>query len=593
LSHGTKELVIVAVETKQKKQAVRLLALNLNERDLSIGLVGLRQYAELDETVRSNYDFHLHQWNKDYANKGKPGTVDGLDISKLVDSLDPENTAVFGFSTYIWNMDFMLAVATEVKRRNPEAVTVFGGSQAGGYGARFLEEYPCADFVISGEAEHSFRRFLLSLLDGDLNGVDNLYYRDGDAVKKNVPDDHRAAKQQSYLDRIDDLPYAFRDPEYRAFLDELDYQVTAQFETERGCPLSCAFCSWGTRLPIRRRDQSDVEEGLTYLLNHPNVRAVYIVDANPFIKNEKGLWLTDYLVNKNKTGKPVFFELNPEYVKDPQVIENLGKLAGDELAFGLQSTSDHTLKIIKRKFNRDIYERNVRRLTELNPDANIKFSLILGLPGDTLDTFLNSLDFVISMSPKDVYVHDLLVLPGSEMYGDPESFGLEVTHKPPHRLIRNKTFLPDAYDRAKFIGYYVKLLHKFKWLKKAMLALREQVGGRSVDLYARLADTMEAEGLHGVEGRQVRESSTEEFDFLTNQFVENAAKSAALEDLFERFEASELDALATGKRPGHAASALEQRAVGDEAARVRSEPSPAKKPESRRLPVVRRSDFEV
>ena len=94
----------------------------------------------------------------------------------------------------------------------------------------------------------------------------------------------------------------------------------------------------------------------------------------------------------NKSGKPIFFELNPEYIRDERVIENLGKLQGDELAFGLQSTSDVTLKKIKRRFNRDVYEKNVMRLRFLNPNANIKFSLILGLPGDNYDSFVNSLE---------------------------------------------------------------------------------------------------------------------------------------------------------------------------------------------------------
>lgn len=148
------------------KRVVRLLAGNLRPRDLSIALVGLRQYALLDADVAARNAIHLHQWQKDYARRGVAGTIDGLDVARLVDSLDVEHTDVFGFSTYIWNMEFMLALAAEIKRRNSRAVTLFGGSQAGGYGSRFLEEFPQADFVIRGEAEYSFRAFLHALDDG-------------------------------------------------------------------------------------------------------------------------------------------------------------------------------------------------------------------------------------------------------------------------------------------------------------------------------------------------------------------------------------------------------------------------------------------
>lgn len=335
---------------------------------------------------------------------------------------------------------------------------------------------------------------------------------------------------------LEEPPYPFRDPEYRAYLDGLDEPVTAQFETERGCPLSCAFCSWGTRLPIRRRRQEDVEEGLTYLLRHPNVKAVYIVDANPFIKNDKGLWLTEFLLHKNDTGTPVYFELNPEYIKDPRVIENLGKLSGDELAFGVQSTSEHTLAVIKRKFNRDVYERNVRRLHELNPDANVKFSLIIGLPGDTYDSFTRSLDFVIGLRPADIYVHDLLVLPGSEMYDHPERFGIQIGSRPPHHLLDNVGFPRADIQRAKRVGYYAKLFHKCRWLRDALLALHDATGERCVELYERWAAFVERDGLHGIEGRDIAAVSSEEFDYWTEHFYQDPRRERRLRRLFDHFK---------------------------------------------------------
>ncbi len=76
---------------------------------------------------------------KKVVRRSEEGTIDGLNISALADELDPEGTDVFGFSMYIWNHHFMLALAAELKRRNPSAVMVFGGSQAGGYGARLLK----------------------------------------------------------------------------------------------------------------------------------------------------------------------------------------------------------------------------------------------------------------------------------------------------------------------------------------------------------------------------------------------------------------------------------------------------------------------
>jgi len=518
------------------KKTVRLLSLNLNERDLSIALVGLKQYTNLDETIASNYTIKIHQWNKNYTNMGNSGTVEGILLKDIIESLEPENTDIFGYSTYIWNFNFMMAIAEKVKQINPNAINLFGGPQAGGMGKKLYCCGDFVDFVIKGEAELSFRKFLSGHLNEDYSNVENLIFRDQKRLRSNIPKDKNLANKQSYLNSIEELPFPFKDPEYRSFLDKLNHKVTAQFETERGCPLACTFCSWGTRLPIRRRTQNDVEEGLTYLLNHPNVKAVYIVDANPFIKDEKGLWLTDYLLNKNTTSKPVFFELNPEYIRDSKVIENLGKLSGDELAFGLQSTSDQTLKIIKRKFDRNVYENNVQALKAMNPDANIKFSLIVGLPGDNFESFCKSLEFVISLNPTDIYVHDLLVLPGSEMYENPEKFNLIIDSFPPHRVKQNLTFPKDEYNKAKKLGYYAKLLHKYRQLTHELLELKTELMTSSVNLYLEFSELMEAYGLDGLFGRSIKNISSEEFDYLTEKFKDNKSNEKLLNNLFVKFK---------------------------------------------------------
>lgn len=503
----------------EKKQVVRLISLTLSERDLSIALVMLKECALRNPEVSRHYDIHLHQWQKRYGNLGAPGTVDGLPLDELVDALDPEHTDVVGCSMYVWNHAFMLEVSRRLKARNPRLTVLFGGIQATGYGSRLLEENPWIDYVLKGEAELTFPQFLQARLDGDVAQVPNLCHRHEDGVCTNTPTDPRAARRSLCVSSIEDLPLPFENRDYLDFLDNVDAPVTAQFETERGCPLSCAFCSWGNGQVVRRRRREDVERGLATLLDHPNVRAVYLVDANPFLDNDKGLWLTDFLLQHNRAGKPVYFELNPEYIRDPRVIDNLARLQGDEMAFGLQSTSEQTLKRCRRRFNREQYARNVQRLRALNAEANIKFSLILGLPGDTYESFLDSLEFAIGLTPSDVYVHDLLVLPGSAMYADPTSFGLQIEPHPPHRVTHNETFPQEDYQRAKRLGFYVKLMHKFPEVRDVMRGLHARTGSSHVSLYGEFADLLEDHGLEGTPGRFVASVPTSEFDYWTDRFL--------------------------------------------------------------------------
>ena len=182
---------------------VRLLSLNLNERDLSIALVGLKQYANMSDIVKKHYNITIHQWNKNYDEMGKPNTIEGLPLDKLIEELEPLNTEIIGFSTYIWNFEFMMKIAQTVKSINPKIKTLFGGSQAGGMGKKLFTIGDYVDFLISGEAELSFRKFLIGHLENDYSTIENLYFLKNDKIVKNIPEDARMAKKQSYLERID------------------------------------------------------------------------------------------------------------------------------------------------------------------------------------------------------------------------------------------------------------------------------------------------------------------------------------------------------------------------------------------------------
>lgn len=239
---------------------------------------------------------------------------------------------------------------------------------------------------------------------------------------------------------------------------------------------------------------------------------------------------------RNRTGKPIFFEVNPEYIRNPEVIENLGRLQGDELAFGLQSTDPDTLRTIQRKFHRDVYERNVRRLRELNPKANFKFSLIVGLPGDTLDKFLGSLDFVISLRPADVYVHDLLVLPGSEIFEDPERFGIAYDESPPHGLLSHATFSEAERRQAKRLGFWVKVLHNLPDVSSALHDLAVRQGRRFVDTYADFAAWLGDAGVEPMDGRRADEVSSEQFDPWRDRFLADEARVEAVRQVLADFK---------------------------------------------------------
>ena len=63
---------------------------------------------------------------------------------------------IYGFSSYIWNIDDMRTYADALKKILPEAKIIFGGPEVLFAGEKFFLENPYVDCIIRGEGEEAF-----------------------------------------------------------------------------------------------------------------------------------------------------------------------------------------------------------------------------------------------------------------------------------------------------------------------------------------------------------------------------------------------------------------------------------------------------
>jgi threonylcarbamoyladenosine tRNA methylthiotransferase MtaB len=75
----------------------------------------------------------------------------------------------------------------------------------------------------------------------------------------------------------------------------------------------------------------------------------------------------------------------------------------------LQSGSDKLLKMMRRKYERSLYEEKVEKIKEVMPDAAIGVDVIVGFPGETEEDFLETYEFLVNLDVS--YLH---VFPYSE-----------------------------------------------------------------------------------------------------------------------------------------------------------------------------------
>ena len=323
-----------------------------------------------------------------------------------------EEPFLVAFSNYVWNFEYHKALARAVKERWPGCRILFGGHQVLNGSSRQLEEYPFVDFLIRGAGEIPFEKLLLALHRGDdLGEVPSLSYRDADGLPLRTEE---AACESC------DFPSPYLAGIFDAMLAEHPQILFSMIiETNRGCPYRCAFCDWGTvRHGILRTPMERIKAEIDWAARH-KIEYVLAADAN-FGILERDDAIVDYVIeSKRRTGYPQKFNTN--FAKNStetefrlnQKLSAHGLNNGATLSF--QSVSPAVLEAIGRK-NLDL--ERFRELVSLYNQAGVPVysELILGLPGETLESFANGIGTLLAMGMHGALeIYHCALLPNAEL----------------------------------------------------------------------------------------------------------------------------------------------------------------------------------
>ncbi|MFW9903819.1 MAG: radical SAM protein, partial [Candidatus Thorarchaeota archaeon] len=204
-----------------------------------------------------------------------------------------------------------------------------------------------------------------------------------------------------------------------------------------------------------------------------------------------------------------------EYITDEYILNLIMELGNEEFAFGVQSTSPQVLNQIHRRFDPDLYKENIRLIRKKNSSVEMWFSLIIGLPGDNYNQFLESVEFVLNLRPTGIYFHELLCLPGSALHKNPKKYGIQYQEEAPHKVTKNRTFPKNEYNSAKSLAYFVYLIHR----SGLSDALAESNGTkRLVDFYLDFYQFLDGK-MDILEGEQIQNVTSWFFEQKATNFL--------------------------------------------------------------------------
>ena len=327
---------------------------------------------------------------------------------------------VIALSNYSWNSNLSEYVASIAKKINPNIIVIQGGTNFPHYAdlqEAFLKERPSTDFYTLLEGEKSCSNIINRIL-LNKNNNSKFYEKVIDGVVFIHPETKKFMRGE-YIDRIKDLD-EIPSPYLNGLLDKFfDGNLTPFIETNRGCPFTCSFCHTGSDYfhKLNKFSEQRVKDEIDYIgkkASNLGITNLHLADVNFGMYPQDKLTCEYLKESKKKYGWPKQIMATTGKNSKDRVMK-ITNILGDmfSINMSMQSMDEQVLKNIKRaniKLDHMIDVNN--HLIEQG--RSTKAELILGLPGESKETFIKGLDNVLNSNSASVTIYTLMMLNGTE-----------------------------------------------------------------------------------------------------------------------------------------------------------------------------------
>ena len=268
-------------------------------------------------------------------------------------------------------------------RKYCDATIVLGGA---GYSIfpQVTLDYLKADIGVQGEGESAFLTLLKRLRDKkDFSEIPGLY----------LPGQTHRHKS-GYITNLTDISLPLPDVHLSTPSILKDQEIWIPFQSRRGCPLDCSYCSTATiegRI-IRKHDPKKVVENISRYAE-AGFDHFFFVDNIFNLPNSYANTLCEQIVSSKLkiTWRCILYP----WKVDDGLVEKMAKAGCREVSLGFESGS----KKILAKMNKKYSPADVRQISERlkKYDINRMGFLLFGGPGETKETVNESLVFADSL----------------------------------------------------------------------------------------------------------------------------------------------------------------------------------------------------
>jgi radical SAM superfamily enzyme YgiQ (UPF0313 family) len=348
----------------------------------------------------------------------------------VVEQILSQKPQIVGLSIYIWNTEKMFEVASMIKNVCPEITLILGGPEIS-YETESQKLYDVTDYVITGEADFSFRELCQQILSGEK------------PISKII---------RSILPEIQQIKL----PYYLYTEDDIKNRVV-YVEASRGCPYKCEYCLSSLDKSVRNFNLDNFLKEIDLLIER-GARTFKFVDRTFNLSPTSSTTILKYFLTKIHLGLFLHFEMVPDRLPN-EIKELITQFPEGSLQFevGIQTLNPEVAKNVSRKNDLAKVKDNFQYILE-QTKIHTHADLIVGLPGETLESFGSGFDQLAAMRPDEIQVGILKRLKGTPIIRHEKEFKMIYQKTPPFQVLSTSTmdyFTMQRMNRfAKFWDLY-------------------------------------------------------------------------------------------------------------------------------------------
>lgn len=318
------------------------------------------------------------------------------------------------FSTYVWNMRISLEIAKRLKRERPSARIIFGGPQVPDRAHEFMTVYPWVDVVVHGEGEVTAMELVRCQDKRNQRLIEGISFIDEKGVF------HCSGKRERISD-LETLPSPYLTDTFTPLMEAYpDQRWIALWETNRGCPFSCAFCDWGSSVHSRvHKFSMDRLRREAEWMSKNRIEFIFCCDANFGLLPRDEQIVSHVAELKKKHGYPCALSVQNTKNSTQRTFQIQKVLSDGGLNKGVtlsvQSLDPRALSNIQRK-NISLSTYHDLQILFTREGIETYTDIIIGLPGETYESLLDGIDSLITNGQHNrIQFNNLSILPNSGM----------------------------------------------------------------------------------------------------------------------------------------------------------------------------------